>query len=109
MIFINFIIVYKIKEASESEWSNQRQEDSISYKNKFCQENHEMPATINVSYLTIGPYHKMSATVRNKFRVSYLPQNVSYYQECQVIIPRNVRYISLPRYMKLSGIEMSYT
>ena len=45
-----------------------------------------MPATINVRHLTIGACHKMSATVQNKFLLSYLPQNVSYYQECQVIM-----------------------
>ena len=54
-----------------------------------------MPATINVSRLTIKVHVKTSNTVQNKFRVSYLPHNVSYYQECQVIIPRNGRYISL--------------
>ena len=62
---------------------------------------HEISATINVSYNQCQLY-----SVQNKFWVSYLLQNVGYDQECQVILPRNVRYISLARCMKLSGIEM---
>ena len=46
---------------------------------------YKMPATMNVRYPLLGTCHKMSATV-------------------------NVRYISYGRlYIKLSGIEMSYT
>ena len=80
--------------ASESEWSNQRQEDSISYKKllpgKVITYTMEMIGILprynttkcqlqSMSGTLLGTCRKMSATVQNKFQVSYLhvPQKMS--------------------------------
>ena len=75
-------------EASGSEWSNQRQEISASIRTYMemmgILQYHEMPATINVRYLT-----------------RYMPQNVSYSPEkfrYLTFIPRNVKYICYSRF-----------
>ena len=69
------------------EWSNQIQEDSISYKKVSAQKNnilhekevqcHEMPATINVRYLT-SYKPQMLATVQNKFLKAWVEQGRAY-------------------------------
>ena len=55
----------------------------------------------SMSGTILGTCCKMSATVQNKFTTNC--QLLAIYQWLSGIIPRNVRY------MKLSGIEMSYT
>ena len=57
---------------SESEWSNQRQEDLICSK-KF------LPGKIrgNDMYLTKVQYHEMPATINVRYLTRYMLQNVS--------------------------------
>jgi len=52
----------------------------------------------SMSGTVLGTHCNMSATVQNKFQVSYPPWNVSYCQQMSGIIPRNVRYIYYSRY-----------
>ena len=100
--------------ATQSEWCNQRQGDSICQEISARKDNdiqgngkyltkvqcYEMPATINVRYLTAN------CKLQSKIHLGTLPtKDMSYsVSECQVCtVPKDVIY------MKLSCIEMLYT
>ena len=90
-------------EGLRSEWFNQtrgfNQLQKISAKKK--KNIHR-----NDRYLTQLQYHEMPATINVGYLTRYMPQNVSYCQ-CQVL--RCQVHILWQLYMKLSGIEMSQT